>query len=309
MPLLQLSILIPTKDRTTIVENCIRHCIKAIEGISAEIIVVNDSKNSTLKLSFDSSIVSLFDNPKSGVAAARNYAASKAQGEILLFLDDDMLVYPENIQSTLHLHATKKDYFLNLDWTYPPELEKKIAKTKFGRYLIAYGFNSLKGWNRNLPWEENSLFEVNGLTSQYFSCSKFNFTQLGGYDEKFPLAGYEDLDLYKRILALGHKVYINSNSLCYHNEEDRCDINSWMERKRRGGITRRVASDMGYKEIALTMNFGKTMIYKVLVNTKSFYFFLWKLLPNLASFDFISFRFINLLLGIHIFEGYNTVKK
>ncbi len=306
---LQLSILIPTKDRPAIVENCILNCLKAIEGVSAEIIVVNDSKSHALQLNLKSSFVSVYNNPKSGVASARNFAASKAKGEILLFLDDDMLIFAENIQDTLNLHAQNPNYFLNLNWTYPPELDAKNAKTKFGRYLIHYGFNSLKGWNRNLHWEEDSLFEVNGLTSQYFSCSKHNFEQLRGYDEKFPLAGYEDLDLYKRILAAGFKVHINTKSKCYHNEEDRCDIISWMERKRRGGITRRVASDMGYKEIAVKLSATKVKLYTILVQTKQIYFFIWNLVPNLRFIDFISFRLINLLLGIHIFEGYNTAKK
>lgn len=305
----KLSILIPTKDRQQIVENCLKHCLQAIEEVDAEIIVVNDSKKSDLKLGLSSAKIKVFNNPKSGVAAARNYAAHQASGELLLFLDDDMLIFKDNIKSTLQLHSENPNYFINLNWTYPPELNKKIQRTKFGRYLIHYGFNSLKGWNRNLYWNENQIFEVHGLTSQYLTCLKSQFESLGGYDENFPLAGYEDLDLYKRIIAGGNKVYIFPKSICYHNEEDRCDINSWMERKRRGGITRRVAADMGYKEIALVLSPLKIKVYHLLVKTKQLYFKLWQLIPNWNALDFISFRFINLLLGIHIFEGFYANSK
>lgn len=309
MKAVQLSILIPTKDRPQIVENCLQHCLSAINGIAAEIIVVNDSKTQDLKLSFDSSLIKVYANPKSGVASARNFAASKASGEVLLFLDDDMLVFPDNIRKTLELHQLYPKCFINLNWTYPPELYEKISKTNFGRYLVKHGFDSLKGWNKNSTWKDDGIFESKGLTSQYLSCKRSDFIDSGGYNENFPFAGYEDLAFAEKLIQSGVKIYIYPLSVVYHNETDRCELRPWLNRKTRGGVTIRTANELGYKQTLIYYSPFKRFFYGLLLQFKALWFVCYSVVPNKKRFDAAAFLFIDVLLAVHLFDGYMNYKK
>lgn len=306
---LQLSILIPSKDRKQIVENCLQHCLRAIKGVAAEIIVVNDSKTSDLQLSFSSDKIKIFNNPKSGVASARNYAATKAQGELLLFLDDDMLIFEENIQSTLSLHSKNSKCFINLNWTYPPELYEKLSKSNFGRYLVKHGFDSLKGWNKNSTWSDTELFKVKGLTSQYLSVKKVDFEASGGYNEGFPFAGYEDLAFAEKINEKGFSIFIYPLSIVYHNETDRCELLPWLNRKTRGGVTIRTANELGYKQTLIHYSVAKKFIYGWLLRFKKLWFLCYHAIPDIKLLDRLAFFFIDVLLAVHLYDGYNNYKK
>ena len=90
-----LSIIIPTKDRTEILKLTLQKAIEAIEGFEIEIIVVNDGNEIIQKI--ENPKIQYHNNPKKGVTTARNYGASLAQSDLLLFLDDDMWITKETI--------------------------------------------------------------------------------------------------------------------------------------------------------------------------------------------------------------------
>src|SRR3954470_10304816 len=112
---MQLSIVIPTKDRTEILQRTVDNLVKAVEGIDAEIIVINDSsKKVSLKGNYNK--VEIINNPKNGAASARNLGVKHSSGELLLFLDDDIIVNKSNILRTLELHRDKSKVGYNFIW-------------------------------------------------------------------------------------------------------------------------------------------------------------------------------------------------
>ena len=79
----RISVIIPTFDRGEIFDECIQSVLKSI-GSHDEIIVVNDSqKKHALQLKSTDHRIRIFDNPKNGVASARNLGAPNAKGENL----------------------------------------------------------------------------------------------------------------------------------------------------------------------------------------------------------------------------------
>ncbi len=304
IPTPDLSILIPTKDRQAILEVSLQKLIPAAKNFNVEIIIINDSE-SDLNLSAVSTLISIFNNPKSGVASARNLGAKKAQSDILLFLDDDMLIYQENIQYIIDFHRMYANCFLNLNWIYPPETIQQIDSFSFGRYLKQFGFVSLKGWNKgNSNWNDDYLFETNGITSQNLSVRKETFFNNGTYNENFPYAGFEDHEFSSRIRQLGHKIYIEPGQMMHHNEIDRLNLSKWLSRKYRGGITRRVAVFFGYDECKITVSNTK----KLLVQTTSPFinkieWFISGIFKYEVT-DRVFFVIVNKLLAMAIFRGY-----
>jgi glycosyltransferase involved in cell wall biosynthesis len=296
------SIIIPTKDRPGILRQSLEYIQRAIAGKDIEVIVVNDGQANLDLAVFPFAI--LLKNTGSGVASARNLGVAHAGASRLILLDDDMLVFPENIDNILALTPDVPDRCINLNWIYPPEVQQNISKIAFGRYLIHYGFTTLKGWNRGNTWQDDHLFETSGITSQFLYISRKAFDLAGGYTESFPFAGFEDHDLARKLSRHHIKFYIDPRSTCWHNELDRLTPENWLERKKRGAQTRKHAVRAGHPDLELKYTFLKRTIYSLSVLLKPIIFWAMRLIPNQKSFDFLYFRCVNLLLGTVVYEGY-----
>lgn len=126
-----LTIIIPTKEREEIFKKTLAAAIDAIEDCPAEIIVVNDSKTSCPKIPDYLPNVKLINNPKSGVASARNEGVKHSTGDLLLFLDNDIIISKESVKHIMELYAQYPMGCFNLDWKYPPALQELLTKSSF----------------------------------------------------------------------------------------------------------------------------------------------------------------------------------
>jgi GT2 family glycosyltransferase len=305
---MQASIIIPTKNREEILMNSLEAAVKAIETIDAEIIVVNDGDKDILIPEEWHSRIKVILNPKQGVASARNLGARNAFSELLIFMDDDMLVNEAAVKKVIDLADMHPDGTININWEYPPGLVQEIRKNKFGRYLEHYGFTTLRGWNKGQPWDEHELFENPGLTSQFLAIRKTTFDSVNGYNETFPHAGFEDYDFSKRLKNMGVHLYVWPKDAIYHNEADRLDLRKWLERKQRGGETRKHAVLEGNKELVLYYKGFKKIILQCLALTENFWIGFLELLPNKKMLDGLYGKLVNILLATAIFKGYTKVK-
>ena len=77
----------------------------SIDGLSIEVIIVSDNKNITLDKYSDYPF-QFYYNPQKGVASARNFGASIAKSDNLLFIDDDILITKESIEHVLEFIKT-----------------------------------------------------------------------------------------------------------------------------------------------------------------------------------------------------------
>jgi len=298
------SIIIPTKDRKPILLETLEALKESLTDIDHEVIIINDSEEELILKNLGLR-VKCFKNLASGVASARNYGASIAAGYYLLFLDDDMLINSEVISSIMKDLCLYENVCLNVKWEYPEKLKESLRSNKFGRFLEYYGFTSLRGWHKNHVWKEDEIFQVNSVTSQFLFMEMRVFKSIGGYNEQFPFAGFEDYDLMQRINAKNIGVVINAKLYVYHNERDRAtDIIAWMARRARGGKTRRVAVEQGYDELTLDYGKLKSKIYQFVNRYPSVMYLALRLVPNLKFFDTISFFVTNLLYGAAVYRGY-----
>ncbi|MCB0508730.1 MAG: glycosyltransferase family 2 protein [Bacteroidetes bacterium] len=299
------SIIIPTKNRNNILLESLSYAIDACKNHQVEIIIVNDGDKAIELPNEFVDKVKVLKNPKSGVASARNFGAKNATSEHLIFMDDDMWMQADNIPALEQLISTlPQNSCINLNWTYPSSLISKAEKTQFGRYLQHYHFTSLKGWCKDLPWDDDNLFLINSITSQFLYIHKTTWQNVAGYNENFPHAGFEDHDFARRLHETGTEFYIYPKSFLFHNEADRLNPKDWLARKQRGGETRKYAVHFGYHNLALHYSLFKSVVYSICIFIKPLLFIFLKLIPNIPAFDFIYFRIINLLLGTHSFEGY-----
>lgn len=297
-----ISIIIPTYKRTEMLYHHVDHFLQQTLDLSYELIIVNDDKRVTIpKPEHWDARVTIVNNPKSGVASARNFGASLAQFEWLLFVDDDMLMNRHNLE-TFYAHCdANRDKTVNMDWRYTEDTLQTLRKNAFGRFLIAHGFTDLKGWNGVEHWpEHSSCFEAQGLSSCNLLIHTSVFDQVSGYDEHFPFAGAEDFEFSQRVKAAGIPTLLDVSSYMIHNELDRLTPRQWFQRKYRDGVTKRIAYDLGYKEQFIENSF-KFRFPIFMKNLLSFALFFSSKTRRL---DKLSFLFFKALLGQHMYSGF-----
>lgn len=71
-------------------------------------------------------------------------------------------------------------------------------------------------------------------------------------------------------------MYLITEVLAYHNETDRMNVKAWLERKYRGGVTRRRAVELGHDSLALQPSLVKRLTFLFLYQYRRFFYLLSK---------------------------------
>ena len=307
-----LSIIIPTKQRENIFYETVIALDKALKSFYYDyevIIVNNDDKSLSIALPSDFKLINCNTG---GVAAARNMGAKYANGDILLFLDNDILISSESLKKGLdyfiNLSNLNDKMVLNFNWVYPQNIYDTISQNSFGRYMLYYGFDKYEGkaWT-NITFDKNKEYiKTNMFTSCAFFIKKSIFSQIGGYNNNFKFAGYEDNDFKEKLIKNNIDIYLLPNIYVYHNEKDYLDLKKFLERKYRSAYTRKQAVDLGDSELLLQHSFFKKFILNIIWFFRNFFISFVNNFFKEKKFDFITFKIINALLAAYIYKGYNS---
>jgi len=205
------SVILPTYQR----KECICAAVEALgraeyDG-SLEIIVVVDGSNDgtaeALRALRLPQPLTVIEQENRGLAGARNRGAHAACGEILLFLDDDMIAQSDIVRQHALMYRSGADAVhgaIPVHDDCPPNfLTQGIA-----------------AWPGCPPDGEpqgttHSPFEIYG---GHFSVRREVFERLGGFDETFTAdGGYgsEDADFAARLLD-GHTIAYNRQAISWH---------------------------------------------------------------------------------------------
>jgi GT2 family glycosyltransferase len=139
-----------------------------------------------------------------------------AEGELLLFCDDDIIVEPDHLRRHIHTRAEHGDALVNGEHRFSPETLAALGSTPFGRYRIEleHGFNSqLEGAPLGGDCVQPALLSACNL-----AVRRELFWDLGGFDEAFPFAGAEDQDLSLRATDAGCRLIRNRAIRILHND-------------------------------------------------------------------------------------------
>lgn len=300
---MELSIIIPTRDRGPVFDETLRCALDAIAHIAGEILVVNDSRISRPVIP-SSPVVRMIDNPGKGVAAARNAGVRSTTGKLLLFLDDDIQISRDSIDHILKVHSEADNICLNPNWQYPPALMQKLRATQFGRFMIASRMVSFKEWYHDPSWKDDSMFPSKSVASFHLSLKRADFEKSSGYNENFPHAGFEDYDFPLALKKAGLTFFIDSRIMVYHNEADRLDPDNWLASQERRAATRKIAVGLGYRELSLEYSYLKKMTFAVIGAGKLLIRGTMTVIPNHKLFDPLFFRLVAGLQAYRIYRGY-----
>ena len=259
-----LSIILPTKDRMPILLKTLDSLLNATKSVNCEIYIIDNSTISDIELPehLKRPFLQVMKNPRdrNSVFSSRNYGASLARAPILLFLDDDIITNAESIEWVVRFHSEHEKAAANVSWKYPPWLLERMQSQSFGRFLIGAGFTTMRELYGADRWKEGVLFESGEVASFFFSVRRSTFEAMGGYEERHLHEG-TDIPLIESLQQLNVPMYIHAGITVFHNEEDRIEPASWLERKKRMGevsaravrMNKRTGHEFSYSAIKSTL--------------------------------------------------------
>lgn len=184
------SIVIPTHNRAEMLGRAVDSIVSSSMN-DYEIIVVNDGSGDSyrdFKVRYKDKIRYHENSESMGVASARNRGVALAEGEWIVFLDDDDEMadgYLERIKETIQSH-------------------KDCCAVWGGVKIIQKVSNCIRVEERIFPGDyENTQYLINDLMTIGvgfgFSINKSLFLEIGMFDESFTVS--EDTELFIRLVS------------------------------------------------------------------------------------------------------------
>jgi glycosyltransferase involved in cell wall biosynthesis len=199
-----ISVIVPVYNGEKFINRCLDALLEN-EYPAFEVIVVNDgSTDGSEAICRTKNVVVLQSaHPRSGPAAARNLASKQANGEILLFVDADVVVERETIGKVAGCF----------------EHDATIGAL-FGSYDDSPAEKNFLSQYKNLQHHfvhQNSNRDASTFWAGLGAVRKDAFVQAGGFDcEQFAVPSIEDIELGGRLRKAGHRIVLERSIQAKH---------------------------------------------------------------------------------------------
>jgi len=209
--MIKFSVIIPTRNRPQSLANCLNSFVQLDYPAECwELIVVNDggaeSFTAVSEHHEDILPLKLITVDHSGPAAARNAGVQLAQGDFIAFTDDDCRIFPG------WLHQFENGFSYEC-WD---ALGGQVV-TPFKQNVGEQAWQHLTDFLYEFMRDDagNALL----LTSNNAAYRRSTFEALGGFDQTFPFAAAEDMELSYRLLhhQFRQRFYPEAKVWHYHH--------------------------------------------------------------------------------------------
>ena len=184
-----ITVIIPTYNRNESLSICLGRLHPGIQGASVayEVIVSDDSENEVAYSLIQKMFpwVTWIKGPQKGPAANRNNGAIQAKGDWLVFTDDDCVP--------------------DVGW-----LNAFTESITDDRHIVYEGLTYADRERRRFDEESPINLDGQKLWSCNFAISRTLYFELGGFDENFPYAAMEDVDIQLRIRNVARIEFVST---------------------------------------------------------------------------------------------------
>ncbi len=198
---MKISVVIPTHNRREILKKSVESFYdQSFPDKEFELVVIDDHSTdgtSEMIAGLSPSFDLIYDkSDKRGPARARNIGIQKARGEIILFIDSDIVAHPDLLKEHMRIHEQKRDVIVHGEVINTPNFENpRSEKWKITDYSQAF------------------------FATGNSSVSKKSLMEVGLFDETFFEYGWEDLELGLRLKKKGLKAVKNPQAIGYHYQK------------------------------------------------------------------------------------------
>ena len=221
---MNLSVVIATHNRSDDLEDCIRSLLR-MKRQPLEIIAVDSSSLDNTRKLAETYPIQYISIREENRQRARNIGLSKSKGDIVAFIDDDVVVDQDWCTNLLISYSDTRIGGVGgrvIPFGAPIDRLSKIKRSETGK-VYADGL-ILGNFDVVLP----SLTEVDHLAGCNMSFRKDLLIKLGGFDENFIGSGFrDDTDTSLRIKKAGYKLIYQSKALVWHKFLGRVFDEKW----------------------------------------------------------------------------------
>lgn len=213
----QVSIIIPVYNQFEYTYNCIKSIISSVKDVSYEIIIGDDvSTDKTVEIDKYIKGIHVIRNEKNLKFLLNcNNAAKYANGEYILFLNNDTEVKDEWLESLVELIESDDSVgMVGSKLIYPNGILQEaggIVWKDGSAWNFGHGQNP-----DDAPF--NYVREPDYISGASIMIRSSLWNELGGFDERFVPAYCEDSDLAFQVRKAGYKVLYQPKSVVVHYE-------------------------------------------------------------------------------------------
>lgn len=209
----QVSVVVPTRNRARQV-TALLECLAVQSGageVSWETILVDDGGEESARIAVEQYLSTWNASPvrlhvverRGGVSRARNSGVDLSRGDVIAFLDDDILVDRNFLRETARVHAAHPEILV---------LNGKLQKLRDDYYSRFWHHHYSAVFDRELA----SPYQVNRVASGFCSVKRRLLDRIPVlFDESLP--SREDFDLLLRLREQGIAVFKHDSISGYHD--------------------------------------------------------------------------------------------
>lgn len=313
---MKVSVVIPTHNRPEKLRETVEKLrLQNFPKNNYEIVVVDDGSTPPVKFDEDfiiSPTVRIVRLEGEERSVARNTGAREANGELVIFIDDDIWTKPDFIESHWQAHQEFSDLLAIGEILLPDNSQN----TPFGRFRQRLEKDGI-------PRKRGLVAEKNFCAAGNASIKRELFLQLGGFDTT--ISSSEDQDFALRHTAQNGKIAFLPEASTIHNDNaldirGYCQRNEWGSRLMKPFYERYpdFSANIERERINGFVKLGKEpfsnslrKVFKSIIATKFSTVILFKsadLLEKVAPNSSILDKIYRFLLGAHIFRGYRNAQ-
>jgi GT2 family glycosyltransferase len=224
------SVVVTTCGYTAAFERCLRSILASRYG-DFEVIVVDNRPGAgftraMLSERFDDARLKLVEEPRQGLSSARNAGLAAANGDLVAFTDDDVVVDSDWVGRSVEAFERAPDVACVTGLILPFRLESdsQLILEQFAAFSKGFDPRTLR-----LP-DARDEYPLLPYTPGVIGSGANTMLRadvarrLGGFDADLGTgtvaAGGEDLDLYVRLLRGGHAVAYEPSAIVWHEHPD-----------------------------------------------------------------------------------------
>lgn len=211
------SIIIPVFNHWEITRVCLTSILENTDGIHYEVILADDGSTDDTRnvTSYTANIKVLFNQTNLGFLINCNNAALHAKGKYLMFLNNDTIVQPDWLRTLVPImEEDDRIGVIGSKLLYP---DGRLQEAGSIIWQNGSGYNYGRYDSPNKP-EYNYLKESDYVSGASILVRKSLWEKIGGFDENYTPAYYEDTDLAFEARRQGFKVMYQPLSSVVHHE-------------------------------------------------------------------------------------------